>query len=107
MSTAAIWASDAPGVTQNGYFGEDTVVNAELDSSEFCGSGLPRIVGKSASLQSVLGMVRIVAPTDSRPVCIPVSPEATLETAKRVLTWSSVARTPSLLATRIRRRLSP
>jgi transcriptional regulator with GAF, ATPase, and Fis domain len=65
MSTAAIWASDAPGVTQNGYFGEDTAVNAELDSSEFCGSGLPRIVGKSASLRSVLGMVRIVAPTDA------------------------------------------
>jgi len=65
MSTAAIWASDAPGVTQNGYFGEDTAVNAELYSSEFCGSGLPRIVGKSASLRSVLGMVRIVAPTDA------------------------------------------
>jgi transcriptional regulator with GAF, ATPase, and Fis domain len=65
MSTAAIWASDAPGVTQNGYFGEDTAVNAELDSSEFCCSGLPRIVGNSASLRSVLGMVRIVAPTDA------------------------------------------
>src|ERR1700727_2898948 len=65
MSTAAIWASDAPGVTQNGYFGEDTAVNAELDSSEFCGSGLPRIVGNSAAFRSVLGMVRIVAPTDA------------------------------------------
>jgi transcriptional regulator with GAF, ATPase, and Fis domain len=65
MSTAAIWASDAPEVTQNGYFGEDTAVNAELDSSEYCGSGLPRIVGNSASLRSVLGMVRIVAPTDA------------------------------------------
>src|SRR3984957_4102758 len=65
MSTAAIWASDAPGVTQNGYFGEDTAVNGGVASREFCGSGLPRIVGKSASLRSVLGMVRIVAPTDA------------------------------------------
>ena len=48
-----------------------------------------------------------VAPTDSRPVCMPVSPLATHETANRVFTWSSPASTPSLLATRIRRRLSP
>src|SRR3982074_2856917 len=38
---------------------------------------------------------------------MPVSPTATQETAKRDFTWSSLAQTPSLLATRIRRRLSP
>jgi formate hydrogenlyase transcriptional activator len=48
MSTPAIWASDGPAVT-----------------SEFCGSGTPRIVGNSAALQRVLGMVRVVAPTDA------------------------------------------
>jgi len=48
MSTTAIWASDVPAVT-----------------SEFCGSATPRIVGNSAALQSVLGMVRVVAPTDA------------------------------------------
>ena len=48
MSTPAIWGSDVPAVT-----------------SEFCGSGLPRIIGNSAALRSVLEMVRVVAPTDA------------------------------------------
>ena len=47
-----------------------------------------------------------VWPTDSRPVCMPVSPLATQLTEKIVRTWSSEASTPSLLATRIRRRPS-
>ena len=45
-------------------------------------------------------------PLVSRPVCMPVSPTATHETVNSVLTWSSSARRPSLLATRMRRRLS-
>src|SRR5579875_826650 len=62
----------------------------------------------SCSTSTVLNSSKpTVAPTDSRPVCRPVSPEATQDTAKRVFTWSSPASTPSLLATRIRRRLSP
>jgi transcriptional regulator with GAF, ATPase, and Fis domain len=36
-----------------------------LDSDESCGRGLPRIVGNSAALRRVLGMVGIVAPTDA------------------------------------------
>ena len=36
-----------------------------LDNNELSGSGLPRIVGNSAALRRVLGMVRIVAPTDA------------------------------------------
>jgi transcriptional regulator with GAF, ATPase, and Fis domain len=36
-----------------------------LESDELPGSGSPRIIGNSAALRSVLGMVRIVAPTDS------------------------------------------
>ena len=47
-----------------------------------------------------------VRPTDSLPVCIPASPDATHDTENSVLTWSSPARVPSLLATRIRRRES-
>ena len=43
----------------------------------------------------------------SNPVCMPLSPVATHDTEKRERTWSSVTRTPSLLATWIRRRLSP
>ena len=34
-----------------------------LDSNELCGSGFPHIVGNSASLRHVLGLVRVVAPT--------------------------------------------
>jgi len=34
-------------------------------SNELCGTGLPRIIGNSAALMRVLGMVRIVAPTDA------------------------------------------
>ncbi len=44
---------------------------------------------------------------DSYPVCMPVSPTATHETLKRVRTWSSATSSPSLLATRMRRRPSP
>jgi len=40
-------------------------VGVALDSDELIGSGLPRIVGNSAALRAVLGMVRIVAPTDA------------------------------------------
>jgi formate hydrogenlyase transcriptional activator len=66
MSTPAIWASDVPAVTQNESFGEDAaLVNSDLDTNEFRGKGIPRIVGNSAALRSVLGMVRIVAPTDA------------------------------------------
>jgi len=36
-----------------------------LDSDELYGSGLRRIVGNSAALRRVLGMVRVVAPTDA------------------------------------------
>jgi formate hydrogenlyase transcriptional activator len=36
-----------------------------LDHSELRGSGLPKIIGKSAALQQVLGLVRLVAPTDA------------------------------------------
>jgi len=36
-----------------------------LDNDELCASGLPRIIGNSAALRRVLGMVRVVAPTDA------------------------------------------
>jgi formate hydrogenlyase transcriptional activator len=66
MSTQASWASQVPPVIQDGSFGEDAALaNAELDHNELCDSRLPRIVGNSAALQRVLGLVRIVAPTDA------------------------------------------
>jgi formate hydrogenlyase transcriptional activator len=66
MSTQAGWASQVPAVIHNGSFNEDAALaNAELDNNELCDSRLPRIVGNSAALQRVLGLVRIVAPTDA------------------------------------------
>jgi formate hydrogenlyase transcriptional activator len=44
---------------------EDVTSKFVLDSDELCSSGLPRIVGNSDALRRVLGMVRIVAPTDA------------------------------------------
>jgi formate hydrogenlyase transcriptional activator len=42
-----------------------TPTQVALDNEELCGSGLPRIIGNSAALRRVLGMVRVVAPTDA------------------------------------------
>ena len=50
MAAQATWACKLPAVSE---------------SDELCGNGLPRIIGNSAGLQRVLGMVRMVAPTDS------------------------------------------
>jgi formate hydrogenlyase transcriptional activator len=66
MATQANWAPEMPALIHNGSFGEDgALANAELDNNELPGSGLPRIVGNSAALRRVLGLVRMVAPTDA------------------------------------------
>jgi transcriptional regulator with GAF, ATPase, and Fis domain len=66
MATQASWAPEVPAVIHNGSFDEGTALsNVELDNNELHGSGLPRIVGNSASLRRVLGLVRMVAPTDA------------------------------------------
>ena len=60
-------AFELPIVNQNVSFeSEDaTPARVALDSDELCGRGLPRIIGNSAALRGVLGMVRVVAPTDA------------------------------------------
>src|SRR5271169_3170839 len=67
MAAQAIWASKRPTVNHSASFdiGDATSANVALESSELCGSELPRIVGNSAVLRRVLGIVRIVAPTDA------------------------------------------
>jgi formate hydrogenlyase transcriptional activator len=67
MAVQTSWASEAPAVTHIASFEIEraTSVKVALDSNELCGSGLPRIVGNSAALRRVLGMVRVVAPTDA------------------------------------------
>ena len=67
MATQTCWAGEAPVVNHNASFDADDSVSAKvaLDNHQLCGSGLPRIVGNSDALRRVLGMVRIVAPTDA------------------------------------------
>jgi formate hydrogenlyase transcriptional activator len=67
MAAQASWAIELPAINHTESFAvEDAIsANGELDSSEIYGSGLPRIVGNSVALRCVLGMVRIVAPTDA------------------------------------------
>ena len=66
MSAQATWISELPEVNHNASFEiEDATSTVALDSDELRGSGLPRIIGKSAALRRVLDMVRVVAPTDA------------------------------------------
>jgi formate hydrogenlyase transcriptional activator len=67
MATQATWASEMPAVNDNASFEIEDVTSAkaEFDNNELSSSGLPRIVGNSAALRGVLGLVRIVAPTDA------------------------------------------
>jgi formate hydrogenlyase transcriptional activator len=67
MATQASWAREAPAINHTVSFQiEDaTPADVALDSDELCGSGSPRIIGNSAALRRVLGIVRIVAPTDA------------------------------------------
>ncbi|MCU1262909.1 MAG: transcriptional regulator, NifA subfamily, Fis Family [Bryobacterales bacterium] len=65
MVTQAGWETEGPAVKNTASFEIEDATSAKvaLDSNELCGIGLPRIVGNSAALGRVLGMVRIVAPT--------------------------------------------
>src|SRR5260370_39087715 len=66
MEAEASWASEAPTINHTASFGvgEGASEEVALDGELRC-SGLPRIVGNSAALQRVLGMVRLVAPTNA------------------------------------------
>ena len=69
MAAQASWVGEAPAVAVNDSVSveiEDTVLTTiGLDIDELSGSVLLRIVGNSDALRQVLGMVRIVAPTDA------------------------------------------
>ena len=67
MATQTCWVGEAPAVNHSASFDPDDSASAKvaLDNHELCESGLPRIVGNSDALRRVLGMVRIVAPTDA------------------------------------------
>src|ERR1700731_454363 len=67
MLAQTSWASEAPAVNHTASLEIEDAKSARdaLDSNEISGSGLPGIVGNSAALRRVLGMVRIVAPTNA------------------------------------------
>src|ERR1700693_61037 len=67
MAANASWAIESPEINHNACFEiEDTKsLKIALDNSELRGSGIPPIVGNSGALRRVLGMVRVVAPTDA------------------------------------------
>lgn len=67
MSAQTIWTSGPAAVNDYTAFELEDVTSAtvKLDANQPCGSGLPGIVGDSAALRRVLGMVRVVAPTDA------------------------------------------
>jgi transcriptional regulator with GAF, ATPase, and Fis domain len=67
MAANATWAIESPAINHHASLEIEHPTSAKvpLDNNELSGSGLPRIVGNSAALRRVLGMVRIVAPTDA------------------------------------------
>ncbi len=67
MAAQAIRALELPAVNDSASFEIAYVRSAQgaLESYELHPSGSPRIIGNSAALQHVIGLVRIVAPTDS------------------------------------------
>src|SRR6202046_996496 len=67
MAAQASWAIELAAVNHPTSFAiEDSASpNVALGNNELCDSGFPRIIGNSAALRHVLGMVRIVAPTDA------------------------------------------
>src|SRR6266436_1326707 len=67
MAAQASWASEVHVVNHNASFQiEDaTSANVALHGDELYSSGLPRIVGNSAALRRLLGIVGVVAPTDA------------------------------------------
>jgi len=67
MFANASWAAEAPAINQDAYFEieEARQENIAVDNGEFRGSALPKIIGNSAALRQVLGLVRVVAPTEA------------------------------------------
>src|SRR5437879_2021571 len=67
MAAFASLASEVPAIKNNVSFEIEDAAPAKvaLDNDELRGCGLPTIIGNSAALRRVLGMVRIVAPTDA------------------------------------------
>jgi transcriptional regulator with GAF, ATPase, and Fis domain len=67
MAAQTSWLGEAPAVNHSVFIeiGDATLPKIGPSRDELYGSGLPRIVGNSAALRHVLGLVGVVAPTDA------------------------------------------
>src|SRR5260370_36985952 len=67
MAAQKSWLGEAPAVNRSVSIEIEDAALAKigLDSEELYSSGLPRIVGNSAALRRVLGIVGVVAPTEA------------------------------------------
>src|SRR6266446_9242525 len=67
MAAQTSWLGEAPAFNRSVPIEIEDAALAKigLDSGELYSSGLPRIVGNSAALRRVLGIVGVVAPTDA------------------------------------------
>ena len=67
MAANATWAIESPSTNHSESFQIEDTKSSKIafENIELRGSGLHRIVGNSPALQRVLGMVRVVAPTDA------------------------------------------
>src|SRR5260370_38231330 len=66
MAAQTSWPGEPPAVNRSVIDTKNAgLAKIGLDSDELYGSGLPCIVGNSDAPRRVLGMVRIVAPTDA------------------------------------------
>lgn len=67
MSAQTSWVGEMSELNQILSLETEDAVSAKVspDADELSVRGLPRIIGTSAALGSVLGMVRLVGPTDA------------------------------------------
>jgi formate hydrogenlyase transcriptional activator len=65
MSEDTSWAAEVPAANHDACFGNLSPAEIVPDDSEPFGSASSRIIGNSAALRRVLGLVRVVAPTDT------------------------------------------
>src|SRR6266851_661971 len=67
MAAQTSWLGEAPAVNHSVSIEIEDAALAKigLDSEKLYSSGLPRIVGNSAALRRLLGIVGVVAPTDA------------------------------------------
>src|SRR5258708_29440396 len=65
MVANASWAIDLPAINHPPSFEIEDTKSSEIvpDNNELSGGAFPKIVGNSAALQRVLGLVRLVGPT--------------------------------------------